>query len=870
MSIAISILLWNVLNLAYTSSVPRTDYGELKLFRAPATYSVDTTVLLNDASRKDKEVGYKIKASLDLTPVWSNGHSEFLLKFDLVSPQLHGRGTHIAADFLPHASPWDAHPHTTFYTHWKNGLIETSYLDTSEPVEIINYKKSLISLFQFQIIDGEHNETDISGTCKVMYETLSMQTIRKIKRECWSTDNDMEGGAGAQSRRLTRYSLSAALDALDELYAEELHTVGDAPAGLALKARAWQRLARAAPPAAAAAPPAPAAPARSLGAALGALPAALAPHTLQLHAPDIAFDDDMDLSEVVERAAAALEDEEAGAGGDAAAARAALRALPALRAAARPAALLRLLALAGSPAAHRAAAAFLQLHGADPLLALARDYLAALALGDAPHEEAVLDALRPPAAAALREPALLAAAAAAPRAGRRAARAVRDHLLKDLAKCKDDECLAVRLRALGNLRCADTAEPLLAQAERGAPGVALAALDALHALPAAALLRAAPLARLAALALDARSLDVRAAALDLLLRRSAPAPLELQRVALDLHARAPPELRRVFWQRLRALAPDHEAVRRLLEMLPRKLTGWNAQAIPGTSSVLVRAAGAAGGRAARLDSLQLAQDALLRRGRVALLALDASNTTEELFAVELWTRGLEALAGGSSAEDSNVLAGGAEQCDAAAAPGEAAAEDAGGGLALVVGGERLPALTLFDGQAELLGHVWAGRGSEPTGVLRAVRELRSRGGLLPLGAGTALRWRQRAALALALDAQAQVSLWSRSARSQLELRAALAAESEARVGAAPAAALAAHAALAAEPRLRIAADLDFYDGVALCVRVAVAAHERRRELALRARGARRTAAAQWAAPGRTLALGAPNDAACRTLGSSDD
>lgn len=143
-----------------------------------------------------------------------------------------------------------------------------------------------------------------------------------------------------------------------------------------------------------------------------------------------------------------------------------------------------------------------------------------------------------------------------------------------------------------------------------------------------------------------------------------------------------------------------------------------------------------------------------------------------------------------------------------------------------MGGVRAPAVTLFAGQAELLGHVWAGAGSEPTPVLRALRPLEDVRAALPLLGGAPLLYRREALLALALDAQAQVSLWSRSARSLLELRAALAARGEARVAAAWGE-LSAEASDEAEPRLSIAADLDFYDGVQLCVRVDVADYERR-------------------------------------------
>lgn len=177
-------------------------------------------------------------------------------------------------------------------------------------------------------------------------------------------------------------------------------------------------------------------------------------------------------------------------------------------------------------------------------------------------------------------------------------------------------------------------------------------------------------------------------------------------------------------------------------------------------------------------------------------------------------------------------------------------------------------------QAELVGHVWAGTGSSATPVLRALRPLQEARGSVPLLAGARLHVGWRAALALALDAQAQASLWWRSARAELELRAGAAGQARAALRSAWGE-LRAAAASRAEPRLRLAADLDFHGAVALCVRARTEAHAARRQVSLHSRqGARRLRVRRertselWAA-GRTLALGRPNDVTCRTLSSTD-
>lgn len=119
-----------------------------------------------------------------------------------------------------------------------------------------------------------------------------------------------------------------------------------------------------------------------------------------------------------------------------------------------------------------------------------------------------------------------------------------------------------------------------------------------------------------------------------------------------------------------------------------------------------------------------------------------------------------------------------------------------------------------------------------------------------------------------------MSLWYRSARAELALRAGAVLAVRARL--APAwGRLWARAEARAAPRLRIGADLDFYSGVALCVRARTDAHERRRNVTLTSLQAerrlrvRRERVEAWPVGGRTLALGRPNDVTCCTLRAAD-
>lgn len=145
----------------------------------------------------------------------------------------------------------------------------------------------------------------------------------------------------------------------------------------------------------------------------------------------------------------------------------------------------------------------------------------------------------------------------------------------------------MRLQALGNLRREDTTDLLLEHALRGVNGTAgareaaLAAVDALSVSPERALTFA-RLDRLTELALDERaSLELRATALDLVVQHRAQLPIPLVRVARVLYERGPHELRRVLWQRMAALMPEHDDLRRLPSMLKPVLRGWDSQAHSG-------------------------------------------------------------------------------------------------------------------------------------------------------------------------------------------------------------------------------------------------------------------------------------------------
>ncbi|KAI8439039.1 hypothetical protein MSG28_012911 [Choristoneura fumiferana] len=585
--------------------------------------------------------------------------------------------------------------------------------------------------------------------------------------------------------------------------------------------------------------------------------------------------------------------------------------------------LARVLGLSGAAGAHAAARDAFQLaSGAPPRPAPAQQYLAALAL--APHAEpAVLRGALALAGGAgpLAPHALLAVAAAARRHGNALQTDVKDYVLKSLAKCKDESCRETRLLALGQLRRGDVGALLLDAAERGGRA-GLAALAALEAGPRAQ--RRAARRRLAALALGLApgpgpaALELRAAALALLLREGPAAAAAPLTAACAAPART-------------LLASDPPPPRDLLPALDPRPRDWCKRAYDGTSSVVSRALGALRLHSSQLAErgvlrrgvvdLRLAGrplltvsplvPALVRRHRWTRVYSMTPRFEAEKLALDAGPhrRGDQAtrrpgdpasrprndsapplsknvrVAGGDLGARAGVA--GAERARAAPAarepedePGAAPApapepEDASAGIALTVAGVRRPDLVLFESQTELLGHVWAGTGSTATGVLRALVP-RAAVAARALSAGLLVHSSAETVLALKLDAQAVVSLWGRSARGGLALRGAGAARRALRVRTAWGRLLAhAHAHAAPPPALLLDAALDFYDAPQLCVHAALPDHGYTHNVTLeseqgaRAWRVRRHRVSSVTTAGRTLALGAANDAACAALAQRD-
>lgn len=143
----------------------------------------------NDVYVKDfkdgKPIAYRLTGTVKIANILSFNESK-LLKLTVESPQLHVRphGSLSQTEFEFHRSPLDNYQNNDFYGVWESGNISNIYYQVDENIALLNVKKSILSLFQFNVNDGDYIEFSESGRCDVSSRQISQTGVRKMKRNC--------------------------------------------------------------------------------------------------------------------------------------------------------------------------------------------------------------------------------------------------------------------------------------------------------------------------------------------------------------------------------------------------------------------------------------------------------------------------------------------------------------------------------------------------------------------------------------------------------------------------------------------------------------------------------------------------------------
>ncbi|KAK9695039.1 MTP large subunit, lipid-binding domain [Popillia japonica] len=174
-------------------------------------------------------IGFSVGADVLVESVWGSGYNR-LLKFTLKSPKLSIKSSksHENNGFTFHSSKLDQIKSTSFYGLWNMGKIEKILVNSSS---LSNFKRGIVSLFQFQLLDQDVTEKDSSGECEVSYLSSAPNKFTKTKKMCHNTDlpyvvtPDLILSAITESKREASYELDSEIKYLLRVESKEEHTV---------------------------------------------------------------------------------------------------------------------------------------------------------------------------------------------------------------------------------------------------------------------------------------------------------------------------------------------------------------------------------------------------------------------------------------------------------------------------------------------------------------------------------------------------------------------------------------------------------------------------------------------------------------------
>ena len=174
-----------------------------------------------------------------------------------------------------------------------------------------------------------------------------------------------------------------------------------------------------------------------------------------------------------------------------------------------------------------------------------------------------------------------------------------------------------------------------------------------------------------------------------------------------------------------------------------------------------------------------------------------------LFSLGLFAGGLGTFIATSDTEDNEVSG----ENEAATAGMELSFQDV-----------EIRPFVFFNGQGELMGHVWSGTASERTSAFQTTVNLHRHHEVIPLGCGFVAQIDVEGAMSVDLAGQVQLSLWSRNAHSLVEMEGGIAIEGSTKV-LSDFVQSRSEFVLTLEPKLELATDVDFSGRVSLCMRL---------------------------------------------------
>lgn len=166
--------------------------------------------------------------TLKVGTVWGND-AKNLLKFELISPKIHIKSKN-SLQFTEQYSPIETIGENIFYAQWNMGQINKIYLNADDNLSTKNLNKGIASLFQYQLLDGNSKEDDVSGSCDVHYNSKSSTRYVKTKSNCKSNDvnyhfrSDKPIGLNIKSTRRAEYFVTPE-GVMEKVESKEYHKI---------------------------------------------------------------------------------------------------------------------------------------------------------------------------------------------------------------------------------------------------------------------------------------------------------------------------------------------------------------------------------------------------------------------------------------------------------------------------------------------------------------------------------------------------------------------------------------------------------------------------------------------------------------------
>lgn len=193
-------------------------------------YQWKSVVLLNEIEETSKNVGFSLDGTVVVSSIWGNDHKK-ILKLELLHPKLHvkSRKAPEPEGFIAHSSNLNLYKNQPFVVSWNRGIIDKIFTAKDEEISLKNLKKGIAGLLQIQALDGEIPETDASGHCITTYTSISPSIISKTKLNCSSEDVTYKKhideilGTNLYSRRDTEFLIDDSGNFLKSIISKETH-----------------------------------------------------------------------------------------------------------------------------------------------------------------------------------------------------------------------------------------------------------------------------------------------------------------------------------------------------------------------------------------------------------------------------------------------------------------------------------------------------------------------------------------------------------------------------------------------------------------------------------------------------------------------